>query len=66
MHTHTDVHLHTCTFKEYLSVENYVKYNLTPPERSAMAQFRFWNTTTKHRSQEIPKSTGGRQTLYLM
>ena len=30
-----------CTFKEYLSVENYVKYNLTPSERSAMAQFRF-------------------------
>ena len=24
-----------------MSVENYVKYNLTPSERSAMAQFRF-------------------------
>ena len=30
-----------CTFKGHLSVENYVKYNLTPSERSAMAQFRF-------------------------
>ena len=30
-----------CTFKEDLSVENYVKYNLTPSERSAMAQLRF-------------------------
>ena len=30
-----------CTFKEYLSVENYVKYNLTPAERSAIPQFRF-------------------------
>ena len=30
-----------CTFKENLSVENYVKYNLTPSERSAMAQLSF-------------------------
>ena len=30
-----------CTFKEYLIVENYVKCNLTPSERSAMTQFRF-------------------------
>ena len=29
------------TFREYLSTENYVKYNLTPSDRSAMAQFRF-------------------------
>ena len=30
-----------CTFKEHLSVENYVKYNLAPSEISAMPQFRF-------------------------
>ena len=27
--------------QESLRIENYVKYNLTPSERSAMAQFRF-------------------------
>ena len=30
-----------CLFKETMNVENYIKYTLSPSERSAMAQFRF-------------------------
>ena len=30
-----------CLFKETMGIENYVKYNLSSSERSAMAQFRF-------------------------
>ena len=30
-----------CLFKETMDIENYIKYNLSSSERSAMAQFRF-------------------------
>ena len=30
-----------CLFKETMGIENYIKYNLSSSERSAMAQFRF-------------------------
>ena len=30
-----------CLFKETIDIENYIKYNLSSSERSAMAQFRF-------------------------
>ena len=66
-----------CTFKEYLSVENYVKYNFTTPPPKKIKKIKIkkkicngtvqiWNTTTKHRNPEIPKLTSGRQTLHLM
>ena len=53
------------TFKEYLRVKNCVEYNLTPSDRSAMAQFRFgilplntetrrfWNQPVENRLRTI-------------
>ena len=55
-----------CTLKEHLSVENYVKYNLTPSERYAMAQFRFGILPLNIETGRFRISTSARQTLYLM